>query len=235
MPKSCGDCSSRARSCFASITQSEDFEKVSGAKSESTLHPGMNISFAPQSGSPGSGFYCLEKGYVRKFTELANGTTGILCIAGPGDLIGYQVDGEAGESSRQAEALEKSSACFFMQDKFEQLQRDIPAISHSLVKVFARRLNSAYGHVLGLENHSVTSRVAALLFSLAEQSGVTTELGSRIRVKLDRDTMAKMAGTVTETFARVLTQLEKEKVILRQGRAIIITNFSLLDRARNFR
>lgn len=93
-----------------------------------------------------------------------------------------------------------------------------------------RIINLKDRRIVGLEHHSAKNRVASLLLSLIEKFGEPSKHGTKLNVELDRKTMAGLAGTVVETFSRIITDLEDEKVILRERRKITVLNKEHLKR-----
>ncbi|MNT50162.1 fumarate/nitrate reduction transcriptional regulator [compost metagenome] len=109
-----------------------------------------------------------------------------------------------------------------------------PRLQEIMIKVLCNILALKDERIAALENHSVRNRVASVLLSLSEKFGKMTHQGQLIDVKIDRDTMAKLAGTVTESLSRQLSELEAEDIIHREGRFIYIKNKAKLEeRARN--
>ncbi len=171
------------------------------------------------------GFYCIQSGHFQ-INLGVTGSDGILRISGPGDLIGFET-----KNVVFATALVNAKVCLIEREGFQKLQSEVPEISNGIIQALIRIILAKNQRIVGLENHSVKSRVAATLLQLARQFGHSSDLGILIDVKFDRTALAKLSGTVVESLARTLTDLEEEKVIQRDGRRLRVLNLKKLEAA----
>ena len=224
---SCFDCPAKAKSIFSDLSEFWSIA-IDELRAEQTWKAGEALSFRPQDGNASQksdlGFYCVRSGHLKLGVSPTDPESKPVRIGGPGDLVGY-----AGPSKRQnsepaysAVALDSVSACFFRFDEFQDLQNSSTEVSNGLVRMLCRELEFKDERIIGLENHSVKNRVAALLHSLNSKFGSKNGKVSRIDVKVDRRTLALLSGTVSQTLGRVLTELEDDKIILREGRSICV-------------
>jgi len=143
-------------------------------------------------------------------------------ICGPGDILGY---GEWNSKfSHKAESLDTVTTWVFNQTEFQSFLYQSPNLQDCMFKIVCNILALKDERISALENYSVRSRVASVLLSLSDKFGKETADGLRIDAKLDRETMAKLAGTVAESLSRQLTELELENIISREGRYIYVKN-----------
>lgn len=163
-------------------------------------------------------FFVIMKGHVRLGYQTH--TLHPVRICGPGDFIGY---GEWNFKQRHtAEALDAIEAIVFHRKSFQQFMHSSPLLQETMIKVLCDILSIKDERISALENHSVGNRVASVLLSFSEKFGKESKEGIRIDVKVDRDTIAKLAGTVIESLSRQLSELESEHIIRRDGRTIVI-------------
>lgn len=211
----CYECPARAKSIFAHADQStcESIDQLRQAKSFDS----DQVLMLRENSKPG--FYCLQSGHVKIYFKsgVKNNT---VRICGPGDLIGYG-DWHTGDS-HGVRALSQGLACYLDGSNFEKEMRRNHDISEGLIKGLCKIINLKDERISGLENHSVRNRICVLLYNLAKKFGVQTSEGILIEVNIDRKTLSELSGTVIESFARIITQLEKEKIIRRSGRKITI-------------
>lgn len=82
---------------------------------------------------------------------------------------------------------------------------------------------------------SVQERIAHQLLRLADRFGEVTDEGIRLNLKLSRNELAQMAGTINESLSRHLTELRDEGIVSLQGKTIVIRSRAALQaRAGNF-
>jgi CRP-like cAMP-binding protein len=170
-------------------------------------------------------FYIITKGHAKLSYEKHERHPVRIC--GPGDVLGY---GEwYSKSTHKAECLDPISGWKFLREPFQQLLHVTPNLQECMIQVLCQILTIKDERISALENHSVSNRVASVLLSLSEKFGKETHEGLYIDVKVDRDTIAKLAGTVTESLSRQLSELEEEDIIYRNGRAILIKDRRKLE------
>jgi len=165
------------------------------------------------------GFYCVQQGHGQ-VGYADDYKSGVVRICGPGDLIGY----ETSSGKIQALALDQMKVCFFPRNSFLNLQKNNSDIANGVIQSLVRIIGVKNERIIGLENHSIKNRIAATLVSLMKKFGTPSEYGTLIDLKIDRKTLAKLAGTVVESLARILTEFENEKIIVREGRKIHVAD-----------
>lgn len=183
----------------------------------------MDLPFVTTNGE--NIFYILTTGHAKLSFEKHNRHPVRIC--GPGDVLGY---GEwYSKYSHKAECVDPISGWSFLREPFQKLLHSTPNLQECMIKALCQILAIKDERISALENHSVSNRVAAVLLSLTEKFGKETAEGLYIGVKLDRDTIARLAGTVTESLSRQLSELEEENIIARNGRAILIKDRPKLE------
>ena len=86
-------------------------------------------------------------------------------------------------------------------------------------------LHETAERIWGLQSRSVRAKVAATLLSLPKE---WREGGIE---HLDRKTLAELSGTSPETLARIITDLELDKIVERRGRDLFILDSPRLESA----
>lgn len=170
-------------------------------------------------------FYVITSGHVKLSykTHLEHP----IRICGPGDILGY---GEwYYKYPHVAESLDTVQAWEFQNESFEVFLYKTPRLQKVMTQCLFHILSMKDERIVALENHSVRNRVALTLLSFARKFGKKTDQGLLIDVKVDRETIAKLAGTVTESLSRQLSELESEQIIHRDGRSIYIDNLKKLQ------
>lgn len=148
-------------------------------------------------------------------------------ICGPGDFIGY---GEWNfKHSHLATTIDSLSCLCFHREPFQNYLHTSARLQETMIKVLCDILSIKNERISALENHSIGNRIASVLLSFSEKFGKRTADGIRINAKVDRETIAKLAGTVPESLSRQLSDLEKDKIIRREGRTIFILQWEKLE------
>lgn len=211
----CKDCPVRQKTAFKDLNAG-DRDRVSALREVKNIEAGKPVSFKEKNES---GFFCVCSGHIQ-LGFVDKHKSGILRICGPGDLVGFEMT----EANLVAQALEDTQLCFIKRKPFAEIQRNSSDISNGIIQALVRVIAIKNDRIIGLENHSVKNRIATTLISLMKKFGIRSEWGTLIDVKIDRKALAKLAGTVVESLARVLTELENENIIRRDGRKIHVVN-----------
>ncbi len=171
------------------------------------------------------GFYCIQEGYVRLNYKSAR-TPKTVRISGPGNIVGLL---NSVSDLYTLTALEPVTACYFDLDIFFMLQSRITDLSKDIIKWLCELLIARDDLICALENKTAKGRIAALLISLVRKfSRKGSDDSLEILPRIDRITLSELSGTAPETLSRVLTDLEKNKIIEKKGRAIRILDHAAL-------
>lgn len=83
---------------------------------------------------------------------------------------------------------------------------------------------------------SVQERIAYQLVLLTHKFGVPVPEGLSLNLKLSRNELAQLAGTINESLSRHLTEFRNENIIDVHGKEIIVKDLDALKRkSGNFR
>lgn len=154
-----------------------------------------------------AGMFKILSGWVRTCHFLLDGRRQINAFYGPGDVFGLEAEPKY---SLSAEALCDCQIVSY---------RNKPARPDSEIALLAiQGMHRAQRHALMLGRRSAAERVAAFLLELATRSPQQD-----IFVPMRRHDIADYLGLTTETVSRILTQLDREKVIsLGTARHVVI-------------
>lgn len=178
------------------------------------------------------GIYCLNKGKVKLVKAGEDGRNHILRLHKPGDLIGYRsLFSESGYNA-SAIALEDSQICFISRESFLKLIEDDTKLSFDLLRILSEDLKRADTHLTNLAQKPVRERAAEALIFIQETYGFEED-GKTIDAVFTREDIANIVGTATETIIRVLSDFNKEKVLVLKGKKIIIPDIHELKKIAN--
>ena len=169
-------------------------------------------------------FFVLE-GSVKVTRLSKDGREVILAMLNEGDFFGEMslLDGES--RSANVIALEKTKVLTLDRNDFIAVVNDYPQIAVQLLKELARRLRKSDRQIASLSLSDAEKRIALCIIRFADEQGVIQNGKVSIPKTPIQQDIANMAGTSRETVSRALGLLEREDLIERNGREIIILNY----------
>ena len=169
-------------------------------------------------------FFVLE-GSVKVTRLSKDGREVILAMLNEGDFFGEMslLDGES--RSANVIALEKTKVLTLDRNDFIAVVNDYPQIAVQLLKELARRLRKSDRQIASLSLSDAEKRIALCIIRFADEQGVIQNGKVSIPKTPIQQNIANMAGTSRETVSRALGLLEKEDLIERHGRELIILDY----------
>ena len=181
-----------------------------------------------EEGNVVKGIYFLFKGKVKVHKKWGHEKQLILHFAKEGDIIGYRGLGNQKVYPVSATALEEVTLCFIDIPFFEITLQANPRLTYTLMQFYANELQHAERRIGNLVHFDVKSRVAETLLMLRKDFGENG--GGYINITLTKQDLASYAGTTYETFFRMITELEKEKIVRLTGKDIAILKEKKLEK-----
>ena len=169
-------------------------------------------------------FFVLE-GSVKVTRLSKDGREVILAMLNEGDFFGEMslLDGES--RSANVIALEKTKVLTLDRNDFVEVVNDYPQIAVQLLKELARRLRKSDRQIASLSLSDAEKRIALCIIRFADEQGVIQNGKVSIPKTPIQQDIANMAGTSRETVSRALGLLEKEDLIERNGRELMILDY----------
>ena len=169
-------------------------------------------------------FFVLE-GSVKVTRLSKDGREVILAMLNEGDFFGEMslLDGES--RSANVIALEKTKVLTLDRNDFIAVVNDYPQIAVQLLKELARRLRKSDRQIASLSLSDAEKRIALCIIRFADEQGVIQNGKVSIPKTPIQQDIANMAGTSRETVSRALGLLEKENLLERHGRELIILDY----------
>ncbi len=172
-------------------------------------------------GDPVTGIYFLYYGKVKVATKWGPGKQLILRFAKEGDIIGYRGIGNDKVYPVSATALEEVNVCYINSAFFETTLRVNHSLTYQFMQFYANELQEVEKRMINLAHIDVKGRVAETLLMLRSQFGETDGF---INISLTKQDLASYAGTTYETFSRMISELQKEKIVCQSGKNFGIVN-----------
>jgi CRP-like cAMP-binding protein len=172
-----------------------------------------------------AGIYYIESGLVGLLGLAPNGNETLHRVFGEHYFFGHRSFITGDKYHATAMALAASKLMFFPFSSIAQLEEKYPKLLTHLAQVLGRELRQAEERYNDLTGKRVINRIIEALIFLKNRYP---------EYQWTRREIGEFCGAKTETVTRVLTQLEKEGFIEKDGRDINILNAqSLLTFSEN--
>lgn len=186
-----------------------------------------------RAGVGNSGIYCIAEGMVGLRLLHESGTSVLVGIAYPGDLIGTRAFLRNGPHRTSAEALSEVRLCKIPGVEARRLMRDHPALHQRLVRVCLDSLDASQEAMLQAAAMSNGDRLFQLLSRLLQHCGSHDNAGRlQAHLPISREDIAGMLGVRQETLSRLLKRLKQEGLIDISGRQCQLLSTRCLQRGR---
>lgn len=204
-------------------------ETIDGAKTCQSFKKGQIIF---EEGAYPHGLYCVNHGKI-KITQTGNdGREHIVHLIKDGDVMGFRAILGGDKYSGTAVALEDSSVCFIPTKVFVSLVEKDPKLAFKIIHLFSKELKIAERGITDIAQKTVKERLAQSLLLLKESYGLESD-NQTISVVMTREDIANMVGTARETVIRMLFDLERENILVLDGKKIKIVDQPRLLRLAN--
>ena len=170
-------------------------------------------------GDAPTGIYHVKKGHIGLLTITANGNETLLRVFGPNYFFGHRSLLANEDYHATTMALVDTELVFIPAEDFDKIVHQKPKILKHVAQVLAKELRRAENKFRDLANSNVTSRIIQALAFVKERYPDH---------QWTRKEIGEYCGAKTETVSRVLGKLEKENLIQKKGRQIIIPDFEKL-------
>ncbi|MCX7643451.1 MAG: Crp/Fnr family transcriptional regulator [Armatimonadetes bacterium] len=173
-------------------------------------------------GEMGSTLFILLKGQVMVVGVDDGGREVLLNLLKPGDFFGELslIDGRP--RSADVVALTDGEALLVRRSDFMALAERMPSLIWQLMEALAKRVREADELVMRMAWLNAPERVAWALLEFANQQG---QLPQWVNINI----LAKRCGLARETANRIVSQWQKEGILLRTKEGFVITKPSKLQ------
>jgi CRP/FNR family transcriptional regulator len=179
-------------------------------------------------GDEAEGLYVIAEGSVRAFRTGADGREQIIHVERAVTTIAEVPVFDDGKYPSTVAAEEPALAYFLNKKEVKNLSLKYPQIALSATKLLAKRLRNCAELVEILSLREVGQRLAHVFFEEASTSGKQTAEGVRFKQKLTHIQLAARVGTVREVVTRALYRLQNQKLIIIEGKEVIVPDLDSL-------
>ncbi len=229
---SCIDCHIRNKSSFACLNK-QDILELDRKKTAAFYKKGQVIFHA---GFKPTGIYCLNQGRIKISKIGIDGKEQIVRFVTEGGLLGIRALIGGRYYSASATALEDSVVCFIYKRNFFKFSIKYPEISQNLMVSLSQLLEEAEDKMTSLAQKPVRERLAEsllILYNVFSSGCKEKRYGENPVISLSRSDLASLVGTATETVIRLLADFRNEKLLIIQGRKIILDDIGGLKKVAN--
>lgn len=166
--------------------------------------------------------FFLNKGKVKTFKGHNEGKEYLTQVYAAGDFFGYAPLLQNTSYSDSAMTLEDCEIYKIAKEDFTSLLYKNRDVAAQFIKMLSNHVTERERQLLSLAYDSVRKRVAQTLLLLAKKFQASSK--KNLKVSVNREDLANMAGTATETVIRCLSELKAEQLIDIQGREIFLLN-----------
>jgi len=205
---------------FEGLSDSE-LEAVEGCLRGKRFEKGQPIF---QEGQSCERVFFVRSGRVKIYRTVGNGREQVLETLGPGGTCACNPGRVSWHCSSNAEAIEETEVWFLARAEYVRLVQTNSALSHSLNRLFADRLQCFGSLIEEVSLKDSKKRLIKFLLELLDDSPAKTGLKGLLSLAFTREEIAQRLGIARETCSRQLAQLKDRKLIDLKPSQIIILN-----------
>jgi len=220
----CENCIVRKTNVLQAMSKNE-LKQVSNAKISKSLKKG-DILF--KEGECLNGVFCIRSGATKLSKLSTSGNNQIIKIAGKGKIIGKRVIIAHEKMHMQATALSDMQVCFIPKNKIIEPFKKNNKFNLEVFKSFTSELKEADNVIMNRSQKSAQQRLAHILLDLKNTYGLDDS--GFLKLKITREDLASLIGTVKESCVRNMTVLKKKNYIKLDGQSIAILDEKALKK-----
>lgn len=167
-------------------------------------------------GDSGDGFYVVIKGLVKIYKLSVDGKEQILHITNDGETFGEAAIFAGANFPAYAQAIKESQVLFFPRSAFVDLISKDSSFALNMLAILSARLRKLTTLAESLSLKEVPGRLAAYILYLSK----SRNNGNTFVLDISKNQLAALLGTIPETLSRILSRMQREKLIAVRGREI---------------
>lgn len=184
-------------------------------------------------GSPNRGVFCVSRGLIALRTRHADGSSTLMRLAYPGEIIGLRAFLRDAPHQTEARALLGSRVCTVARRNANRIVQGNPAVLTRLALRCVEEVDTNHERIIGAATTSNKQRLADLLLRLMDNHGERIGDQLRMHLPLSRLDLADLLGVQPETLSRLVGRLGKEGFFSFAGRQVVIPAQKLSAGVRN--
>ena len=173
-----------------------------------------------EQGHRNRGVYCVSKGLFALRSHNADGSSTLMRLAYPGEIIGFRSFLGNCDHQTEARALMPARVCAVTHTSAARLMRQHPAIMERLMARAVAEIDHAHARIIAAATSSNRDRLERLLIWLMARHGTRDDSGLRMQLPMTRSDMADLIGVQRETMSRLIKRLETDGAFRFSGREV---------------
>lgn len=173
-----------------------------------------------EQGSRNKGVFCVSKGLIALRSHNPDGSSTLMRLAYPGEIVGFRSFLSHGEHQTEARALMPARVCTVARGSAEKLLRSHPAIMERLMVRAVAEIDRSHARIIAAATTSNKDRLETLLGWLMARHGTREGADLRMQLPMTRSDLADLIGVQRETMSRLIKRLEEDGVFRFSGRDV---------------
>lgn len=164
-------------------------------------------------------------GYLKAGCVGVQGREVVLCVLGPGDIVGDISLLDGGERPATVTALEASELASVDRPSLLSLMESSPTIAKLLLQGMARRMRGLTRFCEALASRTVPARLAEALLGLAKKHGESSS-GAEISIpmRLSQQDLGNMVGASRESVNKLIRVWAEQGILRHEGGRVTLTD-----------
>jgi len=175
-----------------------------------------------EQGSRNKGVFCVSKGLVALRSHNPDGSSTLMRLAYPGEIVGFRSFLSHGDHQTEARALMPSRVCTVARGNAEKLLRNNPAILERLMVRAVAEIDRSHARIIAAATTSNKDRLEKLLSWLMARHGSREGADLRMQLPMTRSDLADLIGVQRETMSRLIKRLEEDGQFRFSGREVVM-------------
>lgn len=224
MKRKCENCSHY--NCFINKYCSAEWKPLITHYKTSTDYPVGATIFSE--GDPVLGIYQIYSGKIKVVTSFNSNKERIVRLAASDQMLGHRGLGGNMIYPVTAVTLEKSQISFIPIDVFYKAIKANSELAFQMLMFYADELKDSEKRMKMMASLTASEKVAVSIMTIINAFGFDKNDPTLLDFTPTRKDIASIAGTTYETVIRVLSNLEKSKVITLERKKIRVINLEYL-------
>lgn len=184
-----------------------------------TIHKGRVLY--PFDDAPATVAY-VQRGWFKLATFTPEGDERVLSVKKRGDFLALEAVADSEFLTPEITALTEGVVLRWEAEELRKRFSDSPAFTMAVGRVLARSAHRDLTQRVVADAGRVAARLARIIYQLAREQGQQVAGGLKLQLPLTQEELAELITVRRETVSLNFGELEREGVIRRDGRTVII-------------
>ena len=221
---SCSSCSVR-HVCLPSGVEDEKLDEVDAlTRAKRRIAKGAVLY---RSGDAFASLYAVRSGSFKSVCSSQDGDEKVTGLHLPGAVMGLEAIHQR-RHGYDAVALEDSEVCVIPYHQLMQVTHRIPELQAQLLRILSDEISPDHGLMLLMGAMDAEQRIVAFLLSLSRRYQKLGYAASRFALRMTRHDIGSYLGLTLETVSRVLSRLQRERLIDAHQKEIVLRDIVAL-------